>query len=83
MLNQNANSNQTSAVLVQAGLGSQPTSSVLQSGNEPAMLLINGYCYVQFQVSTKKALAFVGGAGLMVFGKLNPELLNLMWELLF
>ena len=52
--------------------------------SQPSLLVMNGdYCYVQFQVSTKRALVFMGGAGLMLLGKLNPELFDVVWALLF
>lgn len=38
---------------------------------------------VQLTVSTKKTLMFFGGAVLMITGKLNPDLFEVLWTLFF
>lgn len=38
---------------------------------------------VQLTVSTKKTLMFFGGAVLMIIGRLNPELFEVLWTLFF
>lgn len=54
------------------------------SNSQSSLFFMNGdYCYVQFRVSTKKALTITGGAGLMLLGKLNPALFDVIWALIF
>lgn len=57
---------------------------VSQAEKQLSIFFINReYGYVQLRFSTKKALTVIGGAGLMIMGKLNPELFDVIWALLF
>lgn len=82
MLNQSSNSNTNLAAPLEVNVQSLQPKAL--SEKQSFIFLINSdHCYLQLRVSTKKASVFIGGLGLMLIGKLNPELFDVLWALLF